>query len=161
MLCPFCRYKDTKVIDSRISDEGRAIRRRRECGQCGERFSTTETAELLVIKRGGAVEPFSRPKVVSGVRKACQGRPVSDADLALLAQRVEDALRATGASQVDASEVGVAILPFLKELDQVAYLRFASVYENFESLKDFEQAIALLRENTEITKPPTDAEIGS
>lgn len=155
MLCPFCRHKDTKVIDSRNADEGRAIRRRRECGSCGERFSTNETAELVIIKRGGAMEPFSRHKVVSGVRKACQGRPVSDADLALLAQKVEDALRATGSSQVDAADVGVAILPFLKDLDQVAYLRFASVYENFESLADFEAAIRQLRASHPENPAPT------
>jgi transcriptional repressor NrdR len=98
-----------------------------------------------VIKRNGIVEPFSREKIVAGVRKACQGRPVSDADLALLAQRVEETIRATGAAQIDANDIGLAILPPLRELDEVAYLRFASVYQGFDSLDDFEQAITLLR----------------
>jgi transcriptional repressor NrdR len=145
MHCPFCRNPDTRVVDSRVSDDGLAIRRRRQCPECGRRFSTTETASLNVIKRNGVLEPFSREKVMSGVRKACQGRPVTDSDLALLAQRVEEAIRATGASQVDANDIGLAILAPLRELDEVAYLRFASVYQSFESLDDFEEAITLLR----------------
>ncbi len=145
MFCPFCRYPDSRVVDSRTSDDGLAIRRRRQCPQCGRRFSTTETASLSVIKRSGIVEPFSREKIVSGVRKACQGRPVSDADLALLAQKVEESIRATGVSQVDANDIGLSILPPLRELDEVAYLRFASVYQGFDSLDDFEAAITLLR----------------
>ena len=145
MYCPFCRYSDSRVIDSRTSDDGLAIRRRRQCPQCGRRFSTTETATLNVIKRSGIVEPFSREKIVSGVRKACQGRPVSDADLALLAQRVEESIRATGVAQIEANDIGLAILPPLRELDEVAYLRFASVYQGFDSLEDFEAAITLLR----------------
>jgi len=145
MFCPFCRYPDSRVIDSRTSDDGLAIRRRRQCPECGRRFSTTETASLSVIKRSGIVEPFSREKIVSGVRKACQGRPVSDADLALLAQRVEESIRATGVSQIEANDIGLSILPPLRELDEVAYLRFASVYQGFDSLDDFEAAISLLR----------------
>lgn len=145
MFCPFCRFPDSRVVDSRTSDDGLAIRRRRQCPQCGRRFSTTETASLSVIKRSGIVEPFSREKIVSGVRKACQGRPVSDADLALLAQKVEESIRATGVSQIDANDIGLSILPPLRELDEVAYLRFASVYQGFDSLEDFESAITLLR----------------
>lgn len=145
MFCPFCRHPDSRVIDSRTSDGGLSIRRRRQCPECGRRFSTTETASLSVIKRSGIVEPFSREKIVSGVRKACQGRPVSDADLALLAQRVEETIRATGVAQIDANDIGLAILPPLRELDEVAYLRFASVYQGFDSLEDFESAITLLR----------------
>jgi len=145
MFCPFCRYPDSRVIDSRTSDDGLAIRRRRQCPECGRRFSTTETASLTVIKRSGIVEPFSREKIVSGVRKACQGRPVSDADLALLAQKVEESIRSTGVSQIDANDIGLSILPPLRELDEVAYLRFASVYQAFESLEDFESAITILR----------------
>jgi transcriptional repressor NrdR len=98
-----------------------------------------------VIKRNGVVELFSREKIVSGVRKACQGRPVTDTDLANLAQKVEESIRATGASQIDANDIGLAILAPLRELDEVAYLRFASVYQAFESLEDFETAITLLR----------------
>ena len=122
-----------------------SIRRRRQCPDCGRRFSTTETASLNVVKRNGILQSFSREKIVSGVRKACQGRPVTDGDLALLAQRVEETIRATGASQVDANDIGLAILPPLRELDEVAYLRFASVYQGFNSLEDFERAIAVLR----------------
>lgn len=145
MFCPFCRYPDSRVIDSRTSDDGLAIRRRRQCPECGRRFSTTETATLNVVKRSGIVEPFSREKIVAGVKKACQGRPVNDHDLAVLAQRVEETIRATGASQVEAQDIGLAILPPLRELDEVAYLRFASVYQGFDSLDDFETAITLLR----------------
>ncbi len=145
MFCPFCRYPDSRVIDSRTSDDGLSIRRRRQCPECGRRFSTTETASLTVIKRNGVVEPFSREKIVSGVRKACQGRPVNDADLAMLAQRVEESIRATGVAQIDANDIGLAILPSLRELDEVAYLRFASVYQAFSSLEDFEAAITALR----------------
>jgi len=145
MYCPFCRHPDSRVIDSRTSEDGLAIRRRRQCPECGGRFTTTETASLSVIKRNGVVEPFSREKIVTGVRKACQGRPVTDAQLARLAQQVEEAIRATGVAQVEANEIGLAILPPLRELDEVAFLRFASVYQGFESLDDFEEAITLLR----------------
>jgi len=104
-----------------------------------------ETSSLTVVKRSGVSEPFSRSKIVIGVRKACQGRPVGEDDLAVLAQRVEEAVRATGVAEIDAHELGLAILGPLRELDEVAYLRFASVYQAFDSLEDFESAIALLR----------------
>ncbi|MDR2293696.1 MAG: transcriptional regulator NrdR [Microbacterium sp.] len=156
MHCPFCRHSDSRVIDSRTSDDGLSIRRRRQCPECGGRFSTLETASLGVIKRSGAIEPFSRDKVVSGVRKACQGRPVTDADLALLAQRVEEAVRQTGQSQIDANEIGLAILQPLRELDEVAYLRFASVYQAFESLDDFDAAITDLRADHARPAPASD-----
>lgn len=151
MRCPFCREDDSRVVDSRTVDDGAAIRRRRECAACGRRFTTAETAQLLIAKRSGVLEPFSRAKVVSGVRKACQGRPVSEDDLALLAQKVEDALRATGTAEIPAMEVGLAILGPLRELDEVAYLRFASVYRSFDTLDDFEAEIALLRAEGEPT----------
>jgi transcriptional repressor NrdR len=145
MYCPFCRNPDSRVVDSRVTEDGSAIRRRRQCSECGRRFTTLETTSLTVIKRSGAGEPFSRSKIVSGVRKACQGRPVSDDDLALLAQEVEETVRAAGAAEINAHEVGLAILGPLKKLDLVAYLRFASVYQGFESLEDFEAAIEQLR----------------
>ena len=145
MICPFCRHDDSRVVDSRPVEEGTLIRRRRECSACSRRFTTSETSVLLIIKRSGATEPFSREKVVAGVRKACQGRPVNDDDLALLAQRVEESLRSDGQAEVEAQEVGMAILAPLRELDEVAYLRYASVYRNFASLEDFEGEIALLR----------------
>jgi transcriptional repressor NrdR len=146
MYCPFCRNDDSRVVDSRAADDGSSIRRRRECPACGRRFSTVETASLTVIKRSGVSEPFSREKIVTGVKKACQGRPVSEDQLALLAHRVEEAIRGNGQAEVNAEEIGLAILPPLRELDEIAYLRFASVYQGFESLDDFERAIALLRE---------------
>jgi transcriptional repressor NrdR len=145
MHCPFCRQPDTRVVDSRTADDGAAIRRRRQCPECGRRFTTVESASLTVVKRSGATEPFSRAKVLAGVRKACQARPVSEDDLAVLAQRVEEAVRATGCAEIPAHEVGLAILGPLRELDEVAYLRFASVYRSFDSLEDFEAEIALLR----------------
>ncbi|MEG3614870.1 transcriptional regulator NrdR [Isoptericola haloaureus] len=145
MHCPFCRHADSRVVDSRTSDDGASIRRRRQCPECQRRFTTIETASLSVVKRSGATEPFSREKVVSGVRKACQGRPVSGDDLALLAQRVEETLRSSGSAEIDAYEIGLAILGPLRELDEVAYLRFASVYQDFDSLEDFEAAITSLR----------------
>lgn len=145
MHCPFCRNPDSRVVDSRTADDGLSIRRRRQCTLCGRRFTTTETASLSVVKRSGVLEPFSRDKVIEGVRKACQGRPVTDADLAAVAQSVEETIRATGASQIDANDIGLAVLPPLRDLDEVAYLRFASVYQGFDSLDDFEQAIGQLR----------------
>lgn len=145
MHCPFCRHADSRVMDSRVADDGRSIRRRRQCPECGKRFTTVESAALSVLKRSGASEPFSRAKVLLGVRKACQGRPVTEDQLALLAQRVEESIRAQGSAEVDAHEVGLAVLEPLRELDEVAYLRFASVYQAFESLEDFEAAITLLR----------------
>jgi transcriptional repressor NrdR len=143
--CPFCRHSDSRVVDSRTADDGASIRRRRQCPECLRRFTTIETASLSVVKRSGVVEPFSREKIVNGVRKACQGRPVSEDDLAILAQRVEETLRSTGSAELDAHEIGLAILGPLRDLDEVAYLRFASVYQAFESLEDFDAAITALR----------------
>lgn len=146
MHCPFCRNTDSRVVDSRTADDGSAIRRRRECPECGRRFSTIETASLSVLKRSGVSEPFSRDKIVTGVKKACQGRPVSEDDLAVLAQRVEEAIREKGQAEINALDIGLEILPPLRELDEIAYLRFASVYQAFESLDDFERAIDRLRD---------------
>ena len=150
MHCPFCRHTDSKVIDSRTTEDGTAIRRRRACPECGRRFTTIENATLLVVKRSGVTEPFSRNKVVTGVRKACQGRPVTEDQLAQLAQRVEESIRAMGIAELPAHEVGLAILGPLRELDLVAYLRFASVYQAFESLDDFDRAIAELRASGQV-----------
>ena len=145
MRCPFCRHPDSRVVDSREADEGQAIRRRRSCGGCGKRFTTVEEAVLAVVKRSGVTEPFSRDKVMRGVARACQGRPVDPDALALLAHRVEESVRAAGAAEVPSQEVGMAILGPLSELDEVAYLRFASVYRNFSSVADFEREISDLR----------------
>ena len=110
MHCPFCRHADSRVVDSRTSDDGSSIRRRRQCPACNRRFTTVETASLSVVKRSGATEPFSREKIINGVRKACQGRPVSEDDLALLAQRVEETIRSSGSAELDAYEIGLTIL---------------------------------------------------
>jgi transcriptional repressor NrdR len=145
VFCPYCRNPDSRVIDSRTADDGAAIRRRRSCPECGRRFTTQETVILMVGKRSGVTEPFTREKITSGVRRACQGRPVSEDQLAVLAQRVEEVIRARGCAEIPSHEVGLAILGPLRELDEVAYLRFASVYRSFESLADFEEEIATLR----------------
>ncbi|ORM23962.1 MULTISPECIES: transcriptional regulator NrdR [Williamsia] len=145
MHCPFCKNEDTRVVDSRVADEGQAIRRRRSCSQCGRRFTTVESAVLAVVKRTGVTEPFSREKVMRGVRRACQGRAVDDAKLQQLAQQVEEAVRATGSAEVPSNEVGLAILGPLRDLDEVAYLRFASVYRSFDSVEDFQKEIDDLR----------------
>ena len=145
MYCPYCKHPDSRVIDSRVSDDGSSIRRRRQCPACERRFTTLEQTQLTVLKRSGALEPFMREKVIQGVRKACKGRPVSDADLAKLGQQVEDAIRSMGLAEVPADQIGLAILEPLRELDEVAYLRFASVYQNYESVEDFETEISELR----------------
>ena len=145
MHCPYCRFNDSRVLDSRVAEDGSSIRRRRECRSCTKRFTTLEQMQLVVVKRSGVVEPFSREKVVTGVRKACKGRPVTEADLAKLGQKVEETLRASGCAEIPADDVGVAILGPLRELDPIAYLRFASVYRHYESVEDFEAEIARLR----------------
>ena len=155
MHCPFCRHPDSRVVDSREADEGQAIRRRRSCPECGRRFTTVETAVLAVLKRSGVTEPFSRDKVVRGVRRACQGRPVDDDALQLLAQQVEEQIRGAGAAEIPSHEVGLAILGPLRELDEVAYLRFASVYRSFSSAADFEQEISALRSHQSSPAPTT------
>lgn len=145
MHCPFCRHPDTRVIDSRSTDDGSAIRRRRSCPACERRFTTQETVLLMVAKRSGVTEPFSRSKIIAGVRRACQGRPVSEDALAKLGQQVEEEIRSRGVAEVPAHEIGLAILGPMRDLDEVAYLHFASVYRGFESLADFEAEIADLR----------------
>lgn len=144
MHCPYCRNTDTRVLDSRVTEDGGAIRRRRACQRCDRRFTTVEHIQLTVLKKSGATEAFNRDKVVAGVRKACTGRPVTDGDLAVLGQRVEDALRGGGNAEIPADEVGLAVLEPLRVLDQVAYLRFASVYKSFASVDDFADEVAAL-----------------
>ncbi|GAA2604253.1 transcriptional regulator NrdR [Dactylosporangium fulvum] len=154
MRCPYCRHADSRVVDSREAEDGQIIRRRRSCPECGRRFTTVEEAVLAVVKRSGVTEPFSRSKIIAGVRKACQGRPVDEDAIALLAQKVEETVRARGAAELPSHEVGLAILAPLRELDEVAYLRFASVYRSFDSLSDFEREIAALRAGQK-QQPPT------
>lgn len=144
MHCPFCKHTDTRVVDSRVCDEGGAIRRRRSCPECEKRFTTIEQMQLMVVKRSGATEPFVRDKAIAGVAKACKGRPVSADDLACLGQQVEDTLRASGQAEIQTQDIGLAILEPLRDLDEVAYLRFASVYKSFDSADDFAVEIAQL-----------------
>lgn len=157
MRCPYCRHTDSRVVDSREADDGRSIRRRRSCTSCSRRFTTVESAVLLVVKRSGVVEPFNRDKVIGGVRRACQGRPVGDDALALLAQQVEDALRASGAAEIPSQEVGLAILGPLRDLDEVAFLRFASVYRSYSSADDFLAEILALKAEHGGATPPEPA----
>lgn len=145
MRCPFCRHAESRVVDSREVDEGQAIRRRRSCSKCGRRFTTSESMVLAVVKRSGVTEQFSRDKVIRGVHRACQGRQVDDDALQQLAQRVEESIRGAGVAEIPSHEVGLAILGPLRELDAVAYLRFASVYRAFSSIEDFEKEITDLR----------------
>ncbi|GAA3802343.1 transcriptional regulator NrdR [Nocardioides panacisoli] len=155
MHCPYCKHQDTKVLDSRVADDGCSIRRRRMCLDCEKRFTTVELMQLTVLKRSGATEPFNREKAVSGVRKACKGRPVDEDALARLGQEVEDQLRLAGSPEIAAHEVGMAILGPLRRLDEVAYLRFASVYRGFESADDFEAEISMMRAERELTPAPS------
>ena len=154
MHCPYCRNSDTRVLDSRVAEDGSAIRRRRTCSSCERRFTTVELMQLTVLKRSGATEPFTREKAIAGVRKACKGRGVDEDQLAHLGQAVEDALRLSGAAEVAANDVGLAILGPLRELDEVAYLRFASVYRAFASVDDFEDEIAMLRAGRSLPDTP-------
>ena len=148
------------MIDSRAADDGAAIRRRRSCPVCERRFTTQENVLLMVAKRSGVTEPFSRSKIIAGVRRACQGRPVSEDALAKLGQRVEEEIRSRGVAEVPAHEIGLAILGPMRELDEVAYLHFASVYRGFESLADFETEIASLRADREIASASGDSTTG-
>lgn len=152
MRCPSCSADDTKVIDSREADEGTAIRRRRSCAQCQQRFTTYERLEpqsvaipLVVIKSSGSREPFDRRKIVAGVSAAAKGRPVTIEQIERLAEEVEDVLRAgSRAGEISTADVGLAVLDRLRVLDEVAYLRFASVYKGFDGVADFHRELVLL-----------------
>ena len=155
MRCPSCSSLDDKVVDSRLADDGAAIRRRRECLQCGRRTTTFERVEevpVVVEKRSGHREPFDRAKVVAGVRAATKNRPVPDEAIDALAVEVEEALRLEGGA-VPTQQVGLEVLNRLRHLDDVAYLRFASVYKGFEDLEDFQREVGLLTKSTEPKRP--------
>lgn len=147
MRCPYCDSEEDKVVDSRLAEEGRAIRRRRECIGCGRRYTTFERAEevpLLIAKRNGEEEPFDRDKVIEGIHRACKNRPVSDAEILAIADDVEEAMRADERRPIPSAEVGREVLERLRLIDEVAYLRFASVYKDFQELNDFERELGLL-----------------
>jgi transcriptional repressor NrdR len=155
--CPSCASVDDKVVDSRLADEGVAIRRRRECLGCGRRFTTFERIEevgLVVLKRSGVREPFRRAKVVAGVRAAAKNRPVGPEQLESLAGEVEEALRLEG-SEVSSARVGAIVLERLRVLDEVAYVRFASVYKGFDDPGDFEREVLALTKSDPPPAPPT------
>lgn len=147
MRCPYCESDEDKVVDSRLAEEGRSIRRRRECIGCGRRYTTFERAEevpLLIAKRSGEEEPFERDKVVEGVRRACKNRPVSEAEIIAISEDVEEAMRADSRRPIPSAEIGREVLERLRLIDEVAYLRFASVYKDFQELDDFERELGLL-----------------
>ena len=151
MRCPYCHGTDDKVVDSRMAEGGSATRRRRECLACGRRFTTFERLEeapLVVVKRGGHREPFDRAKVVAGLRAACKNRPVSDEQLEGVSIEVEETLRLDG-PEVTSQQIGLAVLDRLRHVDEVSYVRFASVYKGFEDPSDFEREVGLLTKAVE------------
>ena len=144
MLCPFCSHSETKVIDSRLVSEGNQVRRRRECQECGERFTTYESAELVlprVIKSNGARQPFDEDKLRSGLLRALEKRPVDLEQMEAILDRIKHSLRATGEREVHTREVGELVMEELRELDDVAYVRFASVYRSFQDVNEFQKEI--------------------
>ena len=152
--CPSCSFDDTKVIDSRLSEEGGAIRRRRSCTQCGYRFTTYERLEevaLNVVNRGGGKQPFDRLKMMAGIQAAVKGRPVGDEMIMEIAERIEDALRLEG-GDVTSNQVGHAVLEQLRLIDEVAYMRFASVYKSFDDAADFKRELALLEKHASTSR---------
>lgn len=156
MHCPFCAAEDTKVIDSRLVAEGDQVRRRRECLSCSERFTTYEVAELVmprVIKQDGSREPFNEDKLRAGFTRALEKRPVSVEDIEAVINKIKNALRATGEREVKSLVLGELVMDYLKQLDQVAYVRFASVYRSFEDISEFRDAIESLEAE------PADAKV--
>lgn len=149
MYCPFCSAKDTKVIDSRLVGNGHQVRRRRECNDCHERYTTFETAELVmprVVKQDGSREPFNEDKLLNGLNRALEKRPVSTQQVDDVVHVIKSRLRATGEREISSHLVGEFIMDSLKKLDKVAYVRFASVYRSFEDIKEFGEEIARLGE---------------
>ncbi len=147
MYCPFCSATDTKVIDSRLVSDGHQVRRRRECLVCHERYTTFESAELVmprIIKRDGSREPFNEDKMRNGLVRALEKRPVSTEEMELSINKLKSKLRATGEREVSSEMLGTIIMEQLKSLDKVAYIRFASVYRSFEDIKEFGEEIARL-----------------
>ncbi len=162
MHCPFCSAEETRVIDTRLVAGGEQIRRRRECQSCAERFTTYEAAELLmprVIKTGGARQPFDEAKLRSGLARALEKRPVSAEALEEIINHIRHELRATGERELPSRAIGEAVMAALKEVDQVAYVRFASVYRDFQDINEFQDAVTSLRTEagTTLEVAPTDA----
>ena len=152
MRCPFCGNPDSKVIDSRSAENGQVIRRRRECKSCKKRFTTFERFEqfpVAVIKSNGDKEPYKREKILLGLRKAFEKRPVTSHEIENLAYEIESELRAEGKKEIPASQIGMAVLKKRKEIDEVAYLRFASVYKDFKNITEFQSELGQLLEKRE------------
>ncbi|MDE2234816.1 MAG: transcriptional regulator NrdR [Gammaproteobacteria bacterium] len=149
MHCPFCNHEDTKVIDSRLAGEGAQVRRRRECEKCGERFTTFESAELVmprIIKSNGTREPFDEHKLRAGVMRALEKRPVNTEDIEAAVARIIHKLQVTGEREVRSLQVGEWVMDELKVLDEVAYVRFASVYRSFQDVNEFREEIQRLQD---------------
>ena len=147
MFCPFCGHTDTKVIDSRLTEDGGAIRRRRECEKCGERFSTYEEMVLLnimVVKRDDRKEAYEREKVEQGIKRALEKRPISQEGFRNLINRIERDIQVLRKEEIKSSEIGEIVMKELKTLDEVAYIRFASVYKSFKDVKSFERELKKL-----------------
>ncbi|MDR3072912.1 MAG: transcriptional regulator NrdR [Clostridiales Family XIII bacterium] len=163
MRCPFCSNPDTKVIDSRPTEEGQAIRRRRECEKCGKRFTTYEKVEeitLMVVKKDGGREPFDRNKMMSGIIKACEKRPVPFAEIEKIAAEIERGLSNKMEKELESSIIGEYVMEHLKELDDVAYVRFASVYRQFTDAESFRKEIEKLLESGKKKTPPRGKPVG-
>jgi transcriptional repressor NrdR len=149
MRCPYCGSKDTDVIDSREVLDGKSIRRRRECVECGKRFTTYEKVDfddVTVIKRDKTREPFDRNKVLAGVIKACEKRKVSRAEMEALVDKIETRIRTKGVKEIKSSAIGDMVVKGLFRLDPVAYIRFASVYKNFDSPEEFRKAVGIFKQ---------------
>ncbi|MDR3128334.1 MAG: transcriptional regulator NrdR [Bifidobacteriaceae bacterium] len=144
MHCPFCNTPESRVVDTRISEDGYSIRRRRLCENCERRFSTNEIVQLCVVKRDGNLQSFKKAKILNGIAKAAQGRQIDSQDLKKIADEVEDKVRSQGLSQIDSYEIGHAVLEPLRKIDEIAYLRYASVYKGFKSLDDYIKEIKKL-----------------
>lgn len=149
MHCPFCEHSDTRVLDSRLTEDGRSIRRRRECSRCRRRFTTYERYEetpLLVVKKEGRREQFQRRKILDGLLRACEKRPVSYDEMEAIATRIEQDLRNRGETEVSADAIGEQVMEALRRLDEVAYVRFASVYKEFKDVSRFAEELEVLEE---------------
>lgn len=150
MYCPFCNHEDTKVIDSRLAGEGAQVRRRRECEKCGERFTTFETAELVmprIVKSNGTREPFDEHKLRAGMMRALEKRPVSTEAIEAAIARITHKLQVTGEREIRSLQVGERVMDELKALDEVAYVRFASVYRSFQDVNEFQEEIQRLQDD--------------
>ena len=159
MRCPWCGHNEDKVVDSRPAERGGAIRRRRQCLSCGRRFTTYERVEqlaLVVVKRDGATEPWDRENMVSGIRKALVNRPVTEEQFEALVTMIEERLRRKG-PEITSQQIGLEVLSNLQKLDQVAYVRFASVYKDFQEITDFERELGTVLKREPAKRRKRDA----